>query len=152
MSDSIKTLQSCLPECMMPDGADPCAGYHAAIDRIDELEAENEALKAQLIEWVNVAKDGLPDEPGMYLTYWSDGSVETYGIDEEAIALGHVYLPGLAVLGYWAESPQGPRPDFTAGGDSTPRTQGATKYGNRSTERTIESADRRLPATEPARN
>lgn len=28
-----------LPDCMMPDGADPCRGYH-------ELRAENEQLKA----------------------------------------------------------------------------------------------------------
>ena len=40
MSESIRMLQSCLPDCMMPDGADPCAGYHAAVDRIAELEAD----------------------------------------------------------------------------------------------------------------
>jgi len=33
------------PECMAPDGADPCAGYHAALGRIAKLEAENEQLR-----------------------------------------------------------------------------------------------------------
>ena len=28
------------PACMAPDGADPCESYHAALDRIAELEAE----------------------------------------------------------------------------------------------------------------
>jgi hypothetical protein len=32
-----------LPDCMMPDGADPCRGYH-------ELRAENERLEAELTE------------------------------------------------------------------------------------------------------
>ena len=29
-----------LPDCMMPDGADPCAGYHELQDNYDKLEAE----------------------------------------------------------------------------------------------------------------
>ena len=33
------------PACMAPDGADPCAGYHAALERIDALEDEIAALR-----------------------------------------------------------------------------------------------------------
>ena len=29
-----------LPDCMMPDGADPCLAYQAALTRIRELEAQ----------------------------------------------------------------------------------------------------------------
>lgn len=31
--------RGCLPDCMMPDGADPCIGYHATLARIAEIEA-----------------------------------------------------------------------------------------------------------------
>jgi len=31
-----------LPDCMMPDGADPCLAYQAALERVRELEAEVE--------------------------------------------------------------------------------------------------------------
>ncbi len=33
-------LLSCLPDCMSPDGADPCAGYHAAHAQIEQLYAK----------------------------------------------------------------------------------------------------------------
>jgi len=39
----MKDLQP-LPDCMAPDGADPCPGYHAALQRIKALEAEHERL------------------------------------------------------------------------------------------------------------
>lgn len=60
-----------LPDCMMPDGADPCRGYQELRERAeraeaerpllqmrDELLAENEALRALLREarddWIKV--------------------------------------------------------------------------------------------------
>lgn len=39
--------QDCMPDCMSPDGAEPCAGYTALLNRIKELEAENEQIR----EW-----------------------------------------------------------------------------------------------------
>jgi hypothetical protein len=44
-----------LPNCMMPDGADPCGGYH-------ELRAENERLKAALGPGATEAWKHLHDE------------------------------------------------------------------------------------------
>lgn len=31
---------SCLPDCMAPDGADPCAGYHALLAEVEHLKIE----------------------------------------------------------------------------------------------------------------
>lgn len=41
---------SVLPDCMMPDGDAPCVGYMQVYGRIEELNAENERLKADLKE------------------------------------------------------------------------------------------------------
>jgi len=50
MSDTDKTMIGKgiypHPDCMAPDGADPCAGYHSALKRVAELEAENSGLLA----------------------------------------------------------------------------------------------------------
>ena len=46
-----------LPDCMMPDGADPCAGYQALAARIRELEAERDALKADAEVWRHIAQE-----------------------------------------------------------------------------------------------
>jgi alkylation response protein AidB-like acyl-CoA dehydrogenase len=34
-----------LPDCMMPDGADPCAGYQALAARLAEAEARIESMR-----------------------------------------------------------------------------------------------------------
>ena len=34
-------MSDILPMCMMPDGADPCDGYHSAMARVAELESHN---------------------------------------------------------------------------------------------------------------
>lgn len=47
-----------LPDCMMPDGADPCKGY-------SELYAENERLRAAL----RLARDVWVKEPGGRMNY-----------------------------------------------------------------------------------
>lgn len=38
-----------LPDCMMPDGGDPCEGYSQLSRRIAKLEAENEQLR--ILAW-----------------------------------------------------------------------------------------------------
>ena len=35
-----------LPDCMMPDGADPCRAYKELLAEVERLRAENEKLKA----------------------------------------------------------------------------------------------------------
>ena len=37
-----------LPDCMMPDGADPCAGYHELQDNYDKLEGQLLAMHVTL--------------------------------------------------------------------------------------------------------
>ena len=39
---------TCLPDCMMPDGADPCKGYAELLEAARQLQAENAALKARV--------------------------------------------------------------------------------------------------------
>lgn len=43
--------RGCLPDCMMPDGADPCIGYHAALDRVRSLETHARFLLDRLQEF-----------------------------------------------------------------------------------------------------
>jgi hypothetical protein len=63
MSKSIRELQSCLPSCMMPDGADPCAGYHAAIAKIAELEAGQRKQAVDFAEWLDYGGISSEFEP-----------------------------------------------------------------------------------------
>lgn len=51
--------------------------------------------------------DEQPSEPGMYLTYWSDGILETYPLDQNELEAGMVFLQ-TAVLAHWADLPQAP--------------------------------------------
>lgn len=37
-----------LPDCMMPDGADPCLGYTQLCERAERAEAERDALRDAL--------------------------------------------------------------------------------------------------------
>ena len=59
------------PACMAPDGADPCEGYHAALDRIAELEAENNRLIDLMQHWYNYGYDRVQNERALF------GSKET---------------------------------------------------------------------------
>lgn len=59
------------------------------------------------VDWINAEKH-WPQEPGMYLTFWSDGSRETYPFWEEDIARGSVDDVCGAKLLFWAENVQPP--------------------------------------------
>jgi len=48
-----------------------------------------------------------PTEPGKYLTYWSDGTIETYPFDQYELE-AHAVTIGTTVLTHWAELPQAP--------------------------------------------
>ena len=57
-----------LPDCMMPDGAEPCLGYSEAVDTIEALTAELDALKEQY-RWVPVS-ERLPEEDCICWVYY----------------------------------------------------------------------------------
>ena len=38
--------QTCMPTCMMPDGAEPCEGYTALLAKVEELEDRLAAVKS----------------------------------------------------------------------------------------------------------
>lgn len=40
-----------LPDCAMPDGADPCAGYSQVLTLLEAKDAEIERLKAEVDKW-----------------------------------------------------------------------------------------------------
>jgi len=47
--------QTCMPECMMPDGAEPCAGYRALLTHITVLE-----------DGLNAIRQTIEDSHGVY--------------------------------------------------------------------------------------
>ncbi len=47
MVDKLSDTLNCLPDCMMPDGADPCNGYKRVNDLCVKLEAERDVLSEQ---------------------------------------------------------------------------------------------------------
>ena len=47
MVDQVSDTLDCLPDCMMPDGADPCAGYKRVINVAVTLESEKQVLAAE---------------------------------------------------------------------------------------------------------
>ena len=51
--------------------------------------------------------DEQPAEPGMYLTYWCDGTLETYPLDQDELEAPAV-TSGNTLLTHWAELPQAP--------------------------------------------
>ena len=53
MSDS----KNVLPECMAPDGAEPCKGYRQAFNVIQDLRVENEELKSDLANYIKIASE-----------------------------------------------------------------------------------------------
>lgn len=57
--------------------------------------------------WID-GDEQWPEVPGTYLTYWSDGALETYKLDEKEIERGRVDLCGESLL-FWAELPEPPR-------------------------------------------
>ena len=63
---------------------------------------------------------GMPDEPGHYLTFWSDRTRDVFYIDEVAIALGYVCVDQ-TVITYWQELPGDPvnlhKPPFKQSGE-----------------------------------
>jgi len=65
-----------------------------------------------LIQWYPVAFGEMPDAEGTYLVAFSDGSVESYPMDEKDIQDGEIRC-GSAVGEWWAASPPHPeRSDF----------------------------------------
>lgn len=56
------------PECMAPDGADPCEGYHQALNRIADLKRQLQELEAGQ-QWVSV--EDKP--PPTYTEVWIRG-------------------------------------------------------------------------------
>ena len=78
------------------------------------------------IEFYDIMKDALPDNPGSYLVAWSDGTVETYNIDEEEIAKGFIVFEdwhfegrskvytGVTDATHWAFQPDHPNPEIQA--------------------------------------
>ena len=46
-----------LPDCMMPDGAEPCIGYRELRAEIERLRA---ALEGMLMEWDKLTRYGSP--------------------------------------------------------------------------------------------
>jgi len=46
-----------LPDCMMPDGAEPCIGYR---ERRAEIERLRAALEGMLMEWDKLTRYGSP--------------------------------------------------------------------------------------------
>ena len=51
-----------LPDCMMPDGADPCQGYHQLMDEIERLKK----LYTTLYEEAADKVERLHEEAGMW--------------------------------------------------------------------------------------
>lgn len=46
------------PECMAPDGADPCEGYHQALNRIADLKRQlQEARSGELLSQITALDD-----------------------------------------------------------------------------------------------
>jgi hypothetical protein len=60
------------------------------------------------IEWYPVAFGEMPSEAGTYLVAFSDGSVESYPMDDRDINDGEIRC-GNTTGQYWAHSP--PHPD-----------------------------------------
>lgn len=54
------------------------------------------------VDWIKWA-EGRPEETGTYLTFWSDGALETFTFDEDYIERKQVIV-GSDVLLYWAEN------------------------------------------------
>ena len=60
------------------------------------------------VEWVSwTVKGDAPDEPGNYLTYWSDGYIETFYLDEEDLEKSSI-TAGNSTLLYWADNVEPP--------------------------------------------
>lgn len=54
------------------------------------------------VNWID-CNDGMPESPGIYLTYWSDGALETMRLDEADIDKTYIVI-GNAVMLFWAEN------------------------------------------------
>lgn len=54
------------------------------------------------VDWIDI-NESMPDEAGMHLTYWSDGTLETYPVCEKEIAKGYISSGNDVVL-FWAEN------------------------------------------------
>jgi len=60
------------------------------------------------IEWNEITGPGsLPDDPGKYLCAFSDGSVETFNLDEDDIARGG-WACDTCRITHWADHPKHP--------------------------------------------
>lgn len=72
MSDSLIKGVYPHPECMAPDGADPCAGYKAAMDRIAELQQALVQARATLIRYADDDCDAAGYAYGVYSDPWEE--------------------------------------------------------------------------------
>ena len=60
------------------------------------------------VEWVSCTGTGSwPDEPGNYLNYWSDSSIETFYLDDEDLEKSSITV-GNSTLLYWADNVEPP--------------------------------------------
>jgi hypothetical protein len=51
-----------LPDCMMPDGAEPCLAYRQALEIRDDLVAALQPFERLLRRWDRVGRAPLPDD------------------------------------------------------------------------------------------
>jgi len=59
-------------------------------------------------EWIP-CKHAMPEGTGLYLTYWSDGTLEIFKFDNESIKDAGWYAPlGGAIITHWEELPSVP--------------------------------------------
>jgi len=84
----MNNLSKCMPECMMPDGAEPCEGYKTALKRIAELEA---AAKKTLSE-----QDEADEHHSAACMNWSflEHSQHQCGLCDLRAALGEANITG----------------------------------------------------------
>lgn len=62
-----------LPDCMMPDGADPCKGYQELRSELDRLRAEVERLEERLApcaNWLRYAYRNVDSATADHVKAW----------------------------------------------------------------------------------
>lgn len=59
------------------------------------------------VNWVKWS-DERPEESGVYLTYWSDGDVETFRFDDAGDLDREVITTGGSTLLYWTDNVEPP--------------------------------------------
>lgn len=72
------------------------------ISRVVGRHIETDNLRQLKVDW-RLFKDEQPEDYGTYLTYWADGTIETFSFDEYDMGKESIVLNGIP-LTHWAKN------------------------------------------------